>query len=283
MTEEAIRALSVAWHLPELPEKRSPAQQVNGDPAPVAANTKAKAKGRPRKTPCQPKTASFPTGQELQEYQGKESWRGSAGGHKHVVDSELVAKWLNGQCRFDEMRLDPMANQIMNLSSEINRYWVAEHIGLVCEWRRRGRNIEADWACNISLDKQCGFNFVSELPDPGAHNIMLYSDGGLRDLKVEQPELKRAVYGWAIRSTNKVNRDTRLIAMGAEVLDADQAVTVPELEMRGVLKAKEVLLQLTRGTWPETRLSELPFQAIMVEYEKAVGQTPVGQATQQDV
>ena len=122
-----------------------------------------------------------------------------------------------------------MANEVMEYALMLNESWDTEQIGLVCGWRNRGRNLEADWACNIALDKQASFNYVAEIPDPCKHNIQIHSDGGLRDRDPLKPNQSRAVYGWAIRATNLTDRSTKLLVMGAEVLPPGQEATVPEL------------------------------------------------------
>jgi len=254
LTLDAIRALSVAWSLPEVPDKPSKTKQK----LERQAKAKPKPKGRPRRKPTPakltPKRAELPTPESWAEYLQEEVWSRPHGCLKHIVDSELVAGWVNGHTKFLEgPTLDALGSTTLEVAAALTGLWRTDHNGLACEWRKRERNVEADWACNASLDMQTNFVWMRETPSPET-NIILYSDGALRSVDNSAPGRAVAAFGWAIRKFT--DKSSLLIAMGATIV-RDPDITVPHLEFLGVRAAKQHLLAFARGHSPVPMLHEV--------------------------
>jgi len=200
-----------------------------------------------------------------------ENWLKPAGCLKHVIDAEVVAGWTNGHTKFLETGcLDDTAHQALELTASMARTWKCDHRGLACEWRKRERNVEADWACNAALDAQTGFCWLKQVPDPGQANVIIYSDGGLREKVAAAPGRIVAAYGWAIRQF--VGTETQLLAMGAELVEGE--TTVPHLELLGLWAAKHNFQRFAKGYKPEPRIRELIIvNSMLVKCLESIGET----------
>ena len=167
--------------------------------------------------------------------------------------------------------MDLIAQESLETTVKLSRLWKWDHRGLACEWRKRERNLEADWACNAALDAQTGFCWLKEVPDPASANIILYSDGGLRERETAAPSRKVAAYGLAIRTF--LGNESKLIAMGAEIID-DELATVPSLELQGLRAAKHHMQMFIQGQRPEPRVRELIINNSMIfGFVRHIGET----------
>ena len=266
-TLEAVKILSTLWALPEVPDK--PVKPVK------PAVKSRRPRGRPKKNNTGAvsgaKRAELPTPEAWATYLQEENWLKPAGCLKHVIDAEVVAGWTNGHTKFLETGcLDDTAQRALELTAAMARTWKCDHRGLACEWRKRERNLEADWACNAALDAQTGFCWLKQAPDPGQANVIIYSDGGLRERAAAAPGRHVAAYGWAIRQF--AGTGTQLLAMGAELVEGE--TTVPFLELMGLWAAKFNFQRFAEGYTPEPKLRELIIvNNMLINYLSAIGET----------
>jgi len=252
-----VAVLCEIWSLPALPPYKG-----EGLAAPKA-KAKAKAKGRPRtktSAPAPPsasgsKHATIPTAEEWNTYLQPEQWDSPAGGIKHIIDSQTVEGWVNGRSKIVEDHVDQLAGQIYEHVAIMNNDRVYQNQGLICEWRRRAYNVEADWACNAALDAQSAFFWHDpEALERATHaNITFHSDGGKREVDPAAPDRKLTATGWAVRVHSGAG--SSLAAMGGIVHDND--LTVPQLELRAIRDVYEHWEGLQQGYEPEAPLRSI--------------------------
>jgi len=210
-----------------------------------------------------------------------EQWDTPEGGFKHIIDSQTVEGWINGRSKIVEDHIDQLAGQIYEHISRMNNDRLYQNQGLVCEWRRRSHNIEADWACNAALDVQTAFYWhdPAALRNAESANVTFHSDGGKREFDPAAPDRKLTATGWAIR----VHTDTgsTLAAIGGSVHSND--LTVPQLELRAILDVYYHWECLQHGQEPDGPLRSLIILQQMLpalrrstpELGGDVGQVPV--------
>ena len=244
ITKEAVGRLCELWHLSELPPK----------PPKNPGRPKAKPNAKPKCRAMPSKVATIPNDDEWKEHLGNEVWDAGLEGLKHVVDSQLVAGWVNGVHKCKEHFVDEVATEIYEHVEHNFGSNTFQCRGLVCEWRPRHRNLEADFACNIVLDQQASFSWRDSTTESLHSNIMFYSDGGQRETDPERPGRVRSSIGWAIRTFN-ISGNSKLIALGGMLMP--DHMSVPELELRALLEVHRHWQKIFGNTPEEPTLRSL--------------------------
>jgi hypothetical protein len=262
LTLEAVNLVSAVWGLPGVPprtpkaDENLPAPKRRGRPKGTAKARAATASQAAVLT--ETKQAKAPSAEELAVYLRPERWDQPRGLLRHVVDSQLVAGWVNGTARFDGDGDNERHCQAFVAEAERNYRLAASanYEGLLLSWRPRSRNLEADWACNAALDAQTDFSWQLEPgvpPDLRQYNFTLYSDGGQRERSATAPDRRTSAYGWALRRT-RLNDPSELYALGARL--AEGRPTVPNLELLGATEGQLQWGRLQNGETPDTYLRE---------------------------